>query len=103
MSTGTVRKDTGLTVVMIIAFVLVTVIWAASFLIMRGACGRPRDIGMAGDLFGAVGALFSGWAFAGVLWPILLQRRSPQIQLVAACILLLDRRKPRTEPQWVIP
>jgi len=42
--------------------------------------GRPDGAGTAGDLFGAIGALFSGWAFVGVLWAILLQRRSLQIQ-----------------------
>ena len=66
--------------IMVAVFVLITAVWLSSFFLIRCLYGPPDGPGPAGDLFGAVGALFSGCAFAGVLWAILLQRKSLQIQ-----------------------
>lgn len=74
------KKDSNLTFTMIVVFVVVTVVWLVSFFILSSLFGSPSGSGTAGDLFGAVGALFSGWAFVGVLWAILLQRKSLQLQ-----------------------
>ena len=74
------RKDTRLTGIMVAVFISVTVVWFLSFLIVSRLFGAPDGAGRAGDLFGAVGALFSGWAFVGVLWAISLQRKSLEIQ-----------------------
>lgn len=40
----------------------------------------PNDAGVIGDAFGAVNALFSGLAFAGVILALLLQTRDLQLQ-----------------------
>ena len=74
------KQDTSLTCTMVTVFIAVTAVWFFSFFVVRGLFGAPDNAGIAGDLFGAVGALFSGWAFVGVLWAILLQRKSLQIQ-----------------------
>ena len=40
----------------------------------------PEDRGQFGDMFGAVNALFSGLAFAGVIWAIILQKQELELQ-----------------------
>ena len=74
------KSGRNLALVMGSVFVLLTVVWIVSFFFICRLFGRPDSPGGVGDLFGAVGALFSGWAFAGILWAILLQRRSLQVQ-----------------------
>ncbi len=54
--------------------VVVVVAWIASAIILSGNPNR----GTIGDMFGAVNALFSGLAFAGVVVAILLQRLEMQ-------------------------
>jgi hypothetical protein len=44
------------------------------------AFGRWEDRSSFGSMFGAVGTLFSGLAFAGVVYAILLQRRDLELQ-----------------------
>lgn len=58
---------------------LVLTLWAANWLWLDrllGSSGDPNDprYGLFGDRFGAVNALFSGLAFAGVIFAIWLQR-----------------------------
>jgi hypothetical protein len=55
---------------------IVLLLWAASGLLLYG---HP-DRGTIGDMFGAVNALFSGLAFAGVVYAIFLQRRELELQ-----------------------
>jgi len=74
------KNDVKLTIVMVSVFIIVTAVWFVSFNVISYLFGKPNDAGSTGDLFGAVGALFSGWAFVGILWAILLQRKSLQIQ-----------------------
>lgn len=54
----------------------VVVVWAASGYLLYGYEGR----GTFGDMFGAVNALFSGLAFAGVIYAIVLQRDELELQ-----------------------
>jgi hypothetical protein len=56
-------------------FVGVVGFWLLSFLVIREVFGEPADPGQFGDLFGAVNALFSGLAFAGLIVAITLQRK----------------------------
>ena len=59
---------------LIIAVAFLTIVWAASGLIIQwyyGDSGR----GTFGDMFGAINALFSGMAFAGLAYAIILQRK----------------------------
>ena len=52
--------------------------WLASGFLLRWIFGK--DAGTVGDSFGAVSALFSGLAFFGVIYAILLQRQELELQ-----------------------
>jgi hypothetical protein len=69
-----------LTVLMVGAFITITVFWIVSYWAISTYFGRPSNPSDVGQLFGAIGSLFSGWAFCGVLWAILLQRNAIEIQ-----------------------
>src|SRR5262245_56556698 len=57
------------------------VVWLASAYIMAWIYPEPMDNrGIAGDQFGAVNALFSGLAFAGLITTLLLQRKELELQ-----------------------
>ncbi|MGP1609758.1 MAG: putative phage abortive infection protein, partial [Burkholderiales bacterium] len=58
--------------------VFVVVVWAASGFLIYNYAGAER--GIFGDMFGAVNALFSGLAFVGFLYTILLQRADLKLQ-----------------------
>jgi hypothetical protein len=56
--------------------VLVVIVW-----VLGGLFASERESpGAFGDMFGAVNALFSGLAFAGVVYAILLQRNELELQ-----------------------
>jgi len=67
--------------------ILVVVLWAATFLLFFAFTGAPNTgdaaakRGQFGDMFGAANALFSGLAFAGVIYAILDQRADVKRQL----------------------
>lgn len=52
--------------------VIIFVLWAFSGLAIY-KLANPSERGIWGDMFGAVNALFSGWAFLGVIIAIILQ------------------------------
>lgn len=54
----------------------VIILWIANLLLLSGNSER----GTFGDMFGAINALFSGLAFGGVIYAILLQRRELVLQ-----------------------
>jgi hypothetical protein len=56
---------------------LVVLVWAMSGVLVWALADDP---GKFGDMFGATNALFSGLAFAGVIYAILLQRRELKLQ-----------------------
>src|SRR5690349_19771514 len=58
--------------------IAVIVIWAISGYLIFHYAGPER--GIFGDMFGAVNALFSGLAFVGFLYTILLQRADLKLQ-----------------------
>ena len=59
----------------------VVILWLISWaLITRQFGENPMGPGEFGDMFGAVNALFSGLAFAGVILAILLQRQELKLQ-----------------------
>jgi hypothetical protein len=62
----------------LVVFIL-GVLWLAAVIITK-LYGPPNGPGIFGDMFGGVNALFSGLAFAGVIFPILLQRKELQLQ-----------------------
>jgi hypothetical protein len=56
-------------------------IWLISWFLLKDL----PDRGTFGDMFGAVNALFSGLAFAGVIYAIILQRRVCQYLQMDHC------------------
>ena len=69
-----------LTGFMIIVLILIFAIWFFSAPILFYLFGSPLSVGEAGDIFGAIGALFSGLAFWGLIWALLLQRIELKLQ-----------------------
>lgn len=62
----------------ITGFVIVGILWFASWLLLL--VKDPDNRGSIGDMFGAVNALLSGLAFAGMIITILLQKRELALQ-----------------------
>jgi len=60
--------------------VLVLALWFGTLYLTPRYYQPPENSGTFGDMFGSVNALFSGLAFAGLLFAILLQRKELQLQ-----------------------
>lgn len=60
--------------------ILVFLVWALSTVFIIKGIDNWADRGTFGDLFGAVNALFSGLAFAGLIYTIFLQKEDLQMQ-----------------------
>lgn len=60
--------------------VLIVVAWAGVAAVAYFALPDWEKRGQFGDIFGAVNALFSGLAFAGLIFAILLQREDLELQ-----------------------
>lgn len=60
--------------ILIIMFIAVISIWLLSGIIIYFYTSNWSDRGTIGDMFGAVNALFSGLAFAALIYTIILQR-----------------------------
>lgn len=59
---------------------IVIIIWILSTLLIVFGLDNWSDRGTFGDLFGAVNALFSGLAFAGLIYTIALQKQDLILQ-----------------------
>lgn len=66
--------------ILVILIIAVLVIYALSWLFVDCAYNEATDRGTFGDKFGAVNALFSGLAFAGLIFTIILQRKELSLQ-----------------------
>jgi len=51
------------------------VLWLGSIFFLVSHYGIPKDIASAGDMFGGIGALFSGLGLAGIIYALILQNR----------------------------
>ena len=71
------KSNIGLLTKMII---LILVIWILSAILILFGLDNWSDRGTFGDLFGAVNALFSGLAFAGLIYTIVLQKQDLELQ-----------------------
>lgn len=60
-----------------IAAITILILWSLTWLLMLF---KPDVRGTIGDMFGAVNALFSGFAFLGVIYAILLQKTELSLQ-----------------------
>lgn len=84
-----------LTVLMVAVFILITAVWGVSYWAISARYGMPSTPSDVGQMFGAIGALFSGWAFCGVLWAILLQRKAIDIQREDLRATLVEMKQAR--------
>lgn len=66
--------------VMAAMFLLVVVLWFSSWLIITHYIKDPTNQGTFGDTFGAINALFSGLAFAGLIATLLYQKEELKLQ-----------------------
>ena len=60
--------------------VAITIIWALSFVLIRIFFKNYETMGQFGDLFGSINSLYSGLAFAGLIYTIYLQRNELELQ-----------------------
>lgn len=65
---------------LIIFSIIILAIWIISIIIVYKSFSNWTDRGTFGDAFGAINALFSGLAFAGIIYTILLQRQELILQ-----------------------
>ncbi|MBO6794732.1 MAG: hypothetical protein JJ895_12545 [Balneolaceae bacterium] len=63
---------------LIVVLIMVLLLWSANYFILNDNSQK----GVYGDMFGAVNALFSGFAFVGVIYAILLQRKELELQRI---------------------
>lgn len=59
---------------------LVFAVWAGSGGLIWYFCHETVTYGIFGDMFGAINALFSGWAFLGLIFAIILQKQQLEEQ-----------------------
>lgn len=72
------KTDWTLILVPLIVLVFIVSCWLLSYYRLKGL--EPQIRGTFGDMFGAINALFSGLAFAGIIFTILLQRKELALQ-----------------------
>jgi hypothetical protein len=77
--------------------VLVFVIWAVSGVAVNELIDDPEQRGTFGDMFGAVNALFSGLAFAGIIYTIMIQRKELSLQRKELALQREEVRNATTE------
>lgn len=63
-----------------LAIISVIAIWLTSWWLLNKNIDNPTERGTFGDMFGAVNALFSGLAFAGLIATLLYQREELKLQ-----------------------
>jgi uncharacterized membrane protein YciS (DUF1049 family) len=73
---------TKIKIVSLIALILILIpsLWAGSSLVIYKMLPTWGDRGTFGDMFGAINALFSGFAFAGVIVALFMQRSELSLQ-----------------------
>ena len=61
-------------------FLGIIILWGISIIVLCRLLPNIGERGQFGDSFGAVNALFAGFAFAGVIYAIILQKRELELQ-----------------------
>ncbi len=74
---------------LIFAIILIIMIWSFSYLLILFLIPLETNRGTFGDSFGAINSLFSGLAFAGIIYTIFLQRKELSLQRLE----LMETRK----------
>lgn len=66
--------------ILLILMIIISIVWTVSGFLVHNFFTEWAERGQFGDMFGAVNSLFSGLAFAGVVYTILLQRKELALQ-----------------------
>lgn len=66
--------------VFLVITTVVFAIWALNYYFMTKWFGQPDSPGTGGDLFGAATSLFSGLAFAGLIYTLFMQKQELKLQ-----------------------
>lgn len=64
----------------VVGGLIVLSLWGANWLLQLWILGNWSDRGTFGDMFGSVNALFTGFAFAGIIYTTHLQRQELRLQ-----------------------
>ncbi len=72
------ESELGIYIIGIVSVLLILVLWCYTYIELRDLPYDQRS--SLGDMFGTVNALFSGLAFAGIIFTILLQRKELSFQ-----------------------
>jgi len=64
----------------LIGVVCILLLWGGIGLLLPLMMSEPNEAGVFGDQFGSVNALFSGLAFAGVIYAVILQSKELELQ-----------------------
>jgi hypothetical protein len=67
---------------LIFLFILIIIIWLLSWIAIRYFISEWDKRAYFGDAFGAISALFSGLAFGGIIYTIMLQREELKLQRI---------------------
>ena len=72
------ESENGIWLVGVISVLVIIGLWYYTYCKLQGL--TPQERGTFGDMFGSVNALYSGLAFAGIIFTILLQRKELKYQ-----------------------
>jgi hypothetical protein len=90
-TTLSTKPDSYLPLVILAASVLI--LWLLSWGLVAKFIEAAPEQGQFGDMFGAVNALFSGLAFAGIVYTILLQRKELGLQRIELAATRAELRR----------
>lgn len=76
-----------------ILFIFVAIVWILAGITAYQLFDSWGERGTFGDMFGAINALFSGLAFAGVIYAIFLQRKELELQREELVLTRKELRK----------
>lgn len=65
---------------LVFLFVVVLILWLLGWFLMNTFISNDQTQGVFGDQFGSVNALFSGFALAGIIYTIVLQKKELSLQ-----------------------
>jgi hypothetical protein len=82
---------------LVLVIVLVFAMWLGSYFAICSLAPDWTSRGQVGDMFGAANALFSGLAFAGLIFAILLQRQELSLQRTELRLQREEMSKSREE------
>lgn len=75
------NKNKKFILILVLAFLVIFAVWLVYWIFVRNyEFLKFVNSGVFGDSFGALNALFSGWAFAGIIITIFMQREELKLQ-----------------------